>query len=85
MPLTEYADHDGLGLADLLRCGETTPRELGSCVLAGIAAVNPRLNAFVTVTETLALEEAERADREIQAGKYRGRSEERRVGKECRL
>ena len=47
MPLTEYAGHDGLGLADLLRCGETTPRELGSCVLAGIAAVNPRLNAVI--------------------------------------
>lgn len=47
MKLTEYAAHDGLGLADLLRRREVTPRELGGCVLSGIAAVNPQLNAVI--------------------------------------
>jgi len=47
MRLSEYALHDGVGLAALIRRGETNPRELGRCVLAGIAAVNPRLNAVI--------------------------------------
>jgi amidase len=47
MLLAEYASYDGLGLAALIERGEVTPRELGRCVLAGIAAVNPRLNAVI--------------------------------------
>ena len=47
MKLAEYAAYDGLGLAALVQRGETTPRELGRCVLAGIAAVNPQLNAVI--------------------------------------
>jgi amidase len=47
MRLAEYAGHDGLGLAALVQRGETTPRELGRCVLAGIEAINPRLNAVI--------------------------------------
>ena len=47
MHLAEYASYDGLGLAALIARGETTPRELGRCLLAGIAAVNPRINAVI--------------------------------------
>lgn len=47
MQLAEYAEYDGLGLAALIRKRETTPRELGQCVVAGIAAVNPKLNAVI--------------------------------------
>jgi amidase len=47
MKLAEYASYDGLGLAALIQRGETTPRELGRCVLAGIEGVNPRLNAVI--------------------------------------
>ena len=47
MRLDEYAAHDGLGLAELVRKGEVTPRELGELALAGIAKVNPRLNAVI--------------------------------------
>ncbi len=47
MNLAEYAAHDGLGLAALLQRGETTPRELGRCVLEAVAAVNPQLNAVI--------------------------------------
>jgi len=47
MKLAEYASHDGLGLAALIQRGETNPRELGRCVLDGVAAVNPKLNAVI--------------------------------------
>jgi amidase len=47
MKLAEYASYDGLGLAALIQRGEVTPRELGRCVLTGIEAVNPRLNAVI--------------------------------------
>ena len=47
MRLDEYAAHDGLGLAALVRKGEVTARELGDLALAGIAKVNPRLNAVI--------------------------------------
>jgi amidase len=47
MSLADYASHDALGLAELLRRREVTPRELANCALAAIAAVNPRLNAVV--------------------------------------
>lgn len=47
MKLAEYAAYDGLGLAGLIQRGEVTPKELGRCVLDGIAAVNPRINAVI--------------------------------------
>ena len=43
----EYAAFDGLRLAELIAKKETTPRELGACVLAGVAKLNPQLNAVV--------------------------------------
>src|SRR6185369_3417800 len=49
MSLAEYAAEDATGLAGLLQRREVTPRELGQCVLAAIAAVNPALNAVVEV------------------------------------
>lgn len=47
MTLAEYADFDGIGLADLLRKGEVEPGELAELALLGIEAVNPRLNAVI--------------------------------------
>jgi amidase len=47
MSLADYASHDALGLAELLRRREVTPKELGQCALAAIEAVNPRLNAVI--------------------------------------
>src|SRR5262245_58339086 len=47
MKLADYAAFDGLGLADLIRRRETTPRELGQCIVDGVAAVNPRINAVI--------------------------------------
>jgi amidase len=47
MNLAEYARHDGLGLAELVRKKEVTPRELCELALAGTAKVNPRLNCVI--------------------------------------
>lgn len=47
MKLAEFAEHDGLGLAELIRRREVTPRELAACVMAAIEALNPRLNAVI--------------------------------------
>lgn len=38
-------------------------------ILGRIETLNPRLNAFITVTSELALEQAHMAEREITAGK----------------
>jgi amidase len=45
----EWTRHDALGLAVLVRDGQVTPRELAQQAAAGIAAVNPRLNAVIEV------------------------------------
>jgi amidase len=47
MKLADYAALDGLGLADLIRRRETTPRELGQCIVDGVTAINPRINAVI--------------------------------------
>ncbi len=49
-----YEQHDLLGLADLVRTGETTPEELLEAALERIEARNPALNAFVHVMEDAA-------------------------------
>jgi Asp-tRNA(Asn)/Glu-tRNA(Gln) amidotransferase A subunit family amidase len=46
--------------------------ELTQECLATIDRLNPALNAFITVTGESALQEAERAEKEIQSGNYRG-------------
>lgn len=49
MKLDEYAKFDALGLAELVRAGDVTPRELAATALEAIEAVNPELNAVVEV------------------------------------
>jgi amidase len=49
MQLADFASYDGLGLARLLERREVTSRELGQCVVEGIAATNPALNAVVEI------------------------------------
>ena len=55
-----------------IRCGDLSPVELTRQTLAGIGRLQPSLNAFVTVTEEFALEQARRAETEIRQGRYRG-------------
>jgi aspartyl-tRNA(Asn)/glutamyl-tRNA(Gln) amidotransferase subunit A len=56
----------------LLRDRRVSPVELTEACLERIAALEPRLNAFITVTAELARAQARDAEREIAAGRYRG-------------
>jgi amidase len=47
MKLTEYACFDGLGLAELIRKKEVTPREVAESTLAGVHKINPKINAVI--------------------------------------
>src|ERR1043166_558903 len=47
MGFAEYADHDGLGLAELVRRKEVTPAELVEAAIERIERHNPVLNAVV--------------------------------------
>ena len=44
MKLAEYAAYDGLGLAELVREGQVTARELAETMLEGIDLANGRIN-----------------------------------------
>ncbi|MGH2617908.1 MAG: amidase, partial [Thermomicrobiales bacterium] len=61
-----------LAVADQIRTRQLSPVEITERVLARIAALEPTFNAFVTVLAERALDEARTAEREIQAGAYRG-------------
>src|SRR5262245_37245538 len=64
LPVTE--------LAALLRARKVSSVELTKLYLARLKKYDPLLKCVVTLTEELALEQAQRADREIAAGRYRG-------------
>jgi aspartyl-tRNA(Asn)/glutamyl-tRNA(Gln) amidotransferase subunit A len=55
-----------------IRSRRLSPVSLTESCLARIEALEPRLNAFVTVTAELAREQARQAEREIEHGHYRG-------------
>jgi aspartyl-tRNA(Asn)/glutamyl-tRNA(Gln) amidotransferase subunit A len=61
-----------LEASELLRKREVSPVELTTQCLAQIEKLNPILNAFITVTADLALEQARRAEDEIRRGHWRG-------------
>ena len=73
MPAVTEAIHLPLEEAgSALRERRVSPAELTEACLARIEAVEPRLNAFVTVTADLARAQAREAGDEITAGRYRG-------------
>lgn len=45
--MQEYSDYDGLGLADLVRRGEVSPRELAQAAIERVRRVDPKLGAVV--------------------------------------
>ncbi|MFW9778888.1 MAG: amidase [Candidatus Heimdallarchaeota archaeon] len=59
-------------LASLLSTRKISSLDLTKMYLKRIKAYNPILKCVITVTEDLALKQAERADKEIQSGYYRG-------------
>lgn len=59
-------------LSGLLRSRTLSPVELTRQVLDHIERLQPRLNAFITVTEDAALAAARKAEQEIMSGTWRG-------------
>jgi len=59
-------------VAPRLASGELSPVELTRACLDRIDALDPQINAFITVLGDSALDEARQAEREIQSGQYRG-------------
>jgi len=59
-------------LAALLRTRQVSAVELTRLYLERLERLDPRLRCVITLTPELALEQAERADREIAHGHYRG-------------
>lgn len=59
-------------LAHWIKTGQMTSRELTEIYLTRIKAHGAKVECFITVTSDLARKQAEAADKEIKAGKYRG-------------
>ena len=59
-------------LAELVRTKQVSPVELTKMYLARLKKYSPALLCAVTLTEELALKQAEEAEREIRRGRYRG-------------
>ncbi|MEO8126336.1 MAG: amidase [Bryobacteraceae bacterium] len=59
-------------LAPLLKARKLSPVDLVRHLLQRIEAVNPKVNAFITVTAEEALTQAREAEKEIGRGRYRG-------------
>jgi len=64
MNLAEYARYDGLGLAELVRKKEVTPREVAESALAGVQKINPKINAVIEVYD----DRAEKAEQLLIPG-----------------
>jgi amidase len=69
MGIAEYGRLDGVGMAELVRLGELTARELVDEAIARIERVNPRLNAVV---ERLFDRARERAGAGVPDGAFQG-------------
>ena len=65
----DFEQHDLLGLAELVRTGQTTPRELRDEVLERIEARNPALNAVTHVAQDVARSTIEEG---LPDGPFRG-------------
>ncbi len=59
-------------LSDLIRNKKVSPVEITKACLKRIDLLNPKLNAFITITSEQALREAKFAETEIKNGKWKG-------------
>ena len=59
-------------LQEAYRKGTYSPVEVTQAALDRIKALDPKLNAYITITEDLALRQARRAEAEMESGKSRG-------------
>jgi aspartyl-tRNA(Asn)/glutamyl-tRNA(Gln) amidotransferase subunit A len=70
-----YPDYLFLNLAevsDSIRTKKLSPIEITQACLKRIEQLNPKLNAFITVTADEALQAAKQAENEIKSGKWKG-------------
>src|SRR5579859_3162419 len=72
MAASEILFRSAAELAPLLKARKLSPVEVTQAYLDRIEGVNPKVNAFITVTGEQAIEQARKAEREIAAGRYRG-------------
>lgn len=73
--LARASDLTELTLSDastLIRAGRLSPVELTRAYLERIEAIDPDVNAYITVTAELALEQAAALERELLDGRWRG-------------
>src|SRR5688572_33042347 len=73
--MAERADLSFVSIAETsaaIRDGRFSPTALADYCLQRIEALNPTLNAFITVTAELARTQAREAEREIRGGHWRG-------------
>lgn len=68
----ELVFKSGRELAALIKARKLSPVELTEAFLARAEALNPKVNAFITITREHALARAREAEQEITARKYRG-------------
>ena len=72
MPTPDLVFMSGHELAALIKSRKLSPVEVTEAFLNRADALNPRVNAFITVTREHALAAARVAEKEIGAGQYRG-------------
>jgi aspartyl-tRNA(Asn)/glutamyl-tRNA(Gln) amidotransferase subunit A len=72
MPTPDLVFKSGQELAALIKTRKVSPVEVTEAFLARAEALNPRINAFITLTREHALAAARVAEKEIAAGQYRG-------------
>lgn len=61
-----------LSLGDLIRTRQVSPVDLTRVFLDRLQDMGPKLNAVVTLTRDLALQQARQSEEEISSGRYRG-------------
>jgi len=61
---SDYTKYDGLGLAELVRSGAVSPRELTESAIERIEALNPKLNAVIVKLYDRARENSDHVDRD---------------------
>jgi len=62
----------GRELAGMIKTKKVSPVEVTQAYLDRITLLNPKLNAFITVTKDQALAQARQAEKDINGGKYLG-------------
>ena len=68
MNLAEYSSCDGVALANLVRKGETSPKELAALFMEAVEKVNPRINAIIEVYS----DRVKGTDQAVFTGPYAG-------------